>query len=436
MYDILLGRTEADRQKYGETGNVLVGRHYVKMGTAISLSNSVFLDVLRSHVVFICGKRGSGKSYTLGVVAEGMAELPANLRNNLAFLFIDTMGIYWTMKFPNRRERESLSQWGLAPKGFPVRLLVPGGVEAKMRAQGVPADGAFVVNPADLRPSEWLLAFDLKETDMLGVLISKVIFDMLEAGQYYGIAEIVAAVDRDLDFSLEVRRAARARFLQAAQWGIFAKEGTALQDLVAPGQTTVLDLSNFATTDAGWNVKALVIGLVANKLFASRITARRAEEVAELAATLRYARAEERKQEPLVWVAIDEAHEFLPAQGRTAATDPLVTLLREGRQPGISLLLASQQPGKIHTDVLTQADIVIAHRLTAKVDTDALQSLVQSYMRTGLDVALNELPREKGAAVILDDTNEKVYPVRIRPRLSWHGGESPVAAPEEKRPFE
>jgi len=205
---------------------------------------------------------------------------------------------------------------------------------------------------------------------------------------------------------------------------------------VAAGQATVLDLSTFASADAGWNVKSLVIGLVATKLFSSRVMARRAEEVQELAATLRYAPRESVKKEPLVWIAVDEAHEFLPSAGKTAATDPLVTLLREGRQPGISLLLASQQPGKIHTDVLTQSDVVIAHRLTAKIDTDALAALVQSYMRAGLDVVLNDLPREKGAAVVMDDTNEKVYPVRIRPRFSWHGGESPIAAPEQKKAFE
>ena len=33
------------------------------------------MDVSRSHVVFVCGKRGSGKSYTMGTIAEGIANL-------------------------------------------------------------------------------------------------------------------------------------------------------------------------------------------------------------------------------------------------------------------------------------------------------------------------------------------------------------------------
>ena len=110
----------------------------------------------------------------------------------------------------------------------------------------------------------------------------------------------------------------------------------------------------------------------------------------------------------------------------------MITILREGRQPGISLILASQQPGKIHTDVMTQSDTVIAHRITAKLDVDALGMLMQSYMREGLNKYLNELPDEKGAAIIFDDTNERIYPIRVRPRLTWHGGGAPIAIREKK----
>ena len=133
---------------------------------------------------------------------------------------------------------------------------------------------------------------------------------------------------------------------------------------------------------------------------------------------------------------VHNCHEFLPNKGKTPATLPLVTVLREGRQPGISLVLASQQPGKIHTDVFTQADIVIAHRITANIDVSALGSIMQSYMREGLDKQLNLLPSEEGAAIVFDDINEKLYPIRVRPRCTWHGGSAPTALPKLKKIFE
>ncbi len=71
---------------------------------------------------------------------------------------------------------------------------------------------------------------------------------------------------------------------------------------------------------------------------------------------------------PLIWIAIDEAHEALPNDSITPATEPLIQIIREGRQPGITLVLATQQPGKMHTDVITQSDIVISHRVTAERD--------------------------------------------------------------------
>ena len=85
---------------------------------------------------------------------------------------------------------------------------------------------------------------------------------------------------------------------------------------------------------------------------------------------------------------------------------------------------------------MTQSDTVIAHRLTAKIDVEALGTLMQSYMRKGLDAELNVLPGVKGAAVIFDDLNEKIYPMQVRPRFTWHWGEAPRALREIKDRFE
>ena len=98
MYDIIIGRNQEDVKKWGTSGTIFMGKHYVKMGQTTSLSNKIHMDVARSHVVFVCGKRGSGKSYTLGVIAESIIDLPEEIRNNISIIMLDTMGIYWTMK--------------------------------------------------------------------------------------------------------------------------------------------------------------------------------------------------------------------------------------------------------------------------------------------------------------------------------------------------
>ena len=137
--------------------------------------------------------------------------------------------------------------------------------------------------------------------------------------------------------------------------------------------------------------------------------------------------AEHESNIPLLQLIIDEAHEFLPREGKTIASYPLIQILREGRQPGISTIFATQQPGKIHTDVMTQSDIVISHRVTSKFDIEALNEIMQSYATSDIQQYIENLPREQGVGIILDDTNEKIYPMRIRPRFSWHGGADPTA---------
>jgi len=134
-----------------------------------------------------------------------------------------------------------------------------------------------------------------------------------------------------------------------------------------------------------------------------------------------------KKSEPLVWIFIDEAQEFLPRDSATPATSALQQVLREGRQPGISLVLATQQPGQINKDVITQSDIVISHRVTAKPDVEALNEIMQTYLLENIKQQMDNLPSLKGSAIILDDNSERLYPMRIRPRFTWHGGEAPTA---------
>jgi len=437
MYDILIGRGEADKEKYGIQGAIFLGKHYVKMGQTVSLSNKVYLDVSKSHVVFVVGKRGSGKSYSLGVIAEGIYDLPDEIRKNLAVVMLDTMGIYWTMKYPNNKEKELLDSWELESKGINVQIFTPIGFYDEYKERGIPTDFPFSIKTSEINAEEWCMIFNVLVTEPIGILIERVVNNLKEEKSDYGIDDIVKAIADDDRSEKTIKDAVQNRFLVAEKWGLFSKEGTLIGDLVIPGQISVLDVSAYATTAGAENLRALVIGLVAQKLFVQRMMARKAEEEAAISEEIHFFEEEkEAEKEPVVWLIIDEAHEFLPNKGKTPATLPLITVLREGRQPGISLVLASQQPGRIHTDVITQADVVIAHRITANIDVQALGGLMQSYMREGLDKQLNLLPTEEGAAIIFDDVNEKLYQIRVRPRFSWHGGSAPTALPKEKKVFE
>ena len=124
-YNIIIGRDDADREKFGDKGSIFIGKQWVKMGQTSSLSNNIFLDVNRPHVILVDGRRGSGKSYSLSVIAEEMTMLPKEISNNLSCLMFDTMGVFWTMKYPNERDENLLKKWNLKPQGVNVNIFVP-----------------------------------------------------------------------------------------------------------------------------------------------------------------------------------------------------------------------------------------------------------------------------------------------------------------------
>ena len=386
------------------------------------------MDVARSHVILIAGKRGSGKSYSIGVLAEELTSLPAEASKNIAPLIFDTMGIFWTMKYKNEKDKLLLEKWDLEPKNLPVKVFVPFGKLSEYEKKQIPFDETFALKPSELEAEEWITLFNLKMTSLPGVLIERIITKMKSNSNDYTIKEIEKSIEHDHTSSRDTKEIVSALFSAADSWGIFSQEleGTDVSDLINAGTTTILDVSVYSSIGA-FNVRALVISLLSRKIFKNRMDARKEEEIEALRHGSDYMSYKQDRKEPLVWLFIDEAHEFLPKTGKTPATDALVQILREGRQPGISIVLATQQPGQIHKDVMTQSDIVISHRVTAKPDIEALNEIMQTYLLKSIKQEIDNLPSLKGSAIILDDNSERIYPIRIRPKFTWHGGEAPSA---------
>ena len=433
-YDIIIGRDDADKKRFGKKGLIYFGKGYVKMGQYTSLSNPIYLDVSRSHVILVAGKRGSGKSYSLGVIAEELSQLPEEERKNIAPLIFDTMGIFWTMKYENEKEKFLLTDWKLKPKKLPVKVFVPYGKYGEYIEKGIPVDNVFSIKASELVAEDWSLIFNLDIINPISILIERVLSKLKEIGKY-NIKNIIDGVKYDDNSESNAKNAAVGLFEGADTWGVFSqdkKDETSINDLLNPGITTIIDLSVYNSVGA-FNVRALVIGLLCRKLFNERTSARKSEEVEAIRHGIDYLSYQGKRETPLIWLFVDEVHEFLPREGKTSATDSLVQILREGRQPGISLVLATQQPGQIHKDVMTQSDVVISHRLTAQPDLMALNEIMQSYLYQSIKKHIDDLPNLKGSAIILDDNSERIYPMRVRPKFTWHGGEAPTSVKAEKR---
>ncbi len=424
LREIIIGRDQDDREKYGKKGSIYFGKHLVGEGKDSNLTNPVYLDVARPHVSLICGKRGQGKSYTGAVIAEEFFRLPDEIRQNLSMLLIDTMGIWWSLKNPNEQQIGLLKKWGLDPRKFDASVYVPKGFKEEYEKKDVPFDDSFSIRASELSAEDWSLAFGISLVDPLGVLLERVI-RRLEESENYGIEEIIETIQRDERASEDVKQGLENRFLSAEEWGIFSKEGLSIEEILSPGKVSVLDVSYFGHMSSGWSVRGLLVGLLSRRIYRKRVEARRKEEISTI-------RGRKKIDIPMTWVVIDEAHQFLPDEGKTPASDPLKTLVKEGRQPGISVVFITQRPGRIHPDAISQSDLIISHRLTARPDFEALRNIMQTYMTFDIKKYINNLPRKKGSAIVLDDNSERIYSIKVRPRMSWHAGGTPSAFEDEE----
>jgi len=53
-------------------------------------------------------------------------------------------------------------------------------------------------------------------------------------------------------------------------------------------------------------------------------------------------------------VAIEEAHVFMPAGGSTECSETIARIAREGRKFGVSLIVVSQRPSRLNSDITSQ----------------------------------------------------------------------------------
>lgn len=175
------------------------------LGTYRALDGSrgaeLFLDLDGPHAVLVVGKRGYGKSYTLGVVAEALARAKP-----VAPVIVDPMGVFDSMSEP--------------ADGDPV----PATVVAEPR-----------VAPRTLDPRSWCALLSLSPESGAGSLI-------WQAAQNGATLEEMREAVRTTDAPATDKRAATNHLDLAESWDVFDPEGLTAASL-ATGEVSVIDVS-------------------------------------------------------------------------------------------------------------------------------------------------------------------------------------------------
>lgn len=119
-------------------------------------------------------------------------------------------------------------------------------------------------------------------------------------------------------------------------------------------------------------------------------------------------------------VILEEAHEFIPQGARTPIKELFTRLALRGRKRGIGMVIISQRSAKVDKSTLTQAGIVILHRVVHPIDVKIYQEILPLPARL-VEERVGAL--QKGDALVLVD--HKVTTARIRLRHTYHAGATP-----------
>ncbi|MHA1248525.1 MAG: ATP-binding protein [Candidatus Helarchaeota archaeon] len=421
---IIIGRLEKDIEKFGNALSGFFG--FSEDPDYEIIDKKFYLDLINPHRILICGKTGMGKSYTMGVFIEELSNLPKQYRERLSVVIIDPLGVFNTMIRPSKDKNLNLflKKLGLMPKGFDLKIFVPKNYSKFYSEEKMNESSNYITfKPGELNITDWCLTLGIERTEPMGILLERHIDKLQQKfSEDFEIDDLIESIVNDMRAHSNTKEALENRLIGAKKWQIFESTETSILELIKGGQISLIDLELIESGgDSAWGVRSLVVALIMRKIFEKRLYANRfeqkfLEEDKDIDLT------EIPYQFPLVWLFIDEAHNFLPRGRNTACSALIKKWIKEGRKPGLSIVMATQRPGALHPDGISQCDIVISHRITMSEDIDALKRINSTYMKSTISAYLHELDKNPGSAIVIDDQQEKIHTCKIRPRQSYHGG--------------
>jgi len=320
----------------------------IVLGTLDSTADTIEVGTLRdvptlparlrskgfSRHTFMCGQSGSGKTYTTGVLFERLIA-----GSTLPMLILDPNSDHvhlGTLADPDDPSPEAQRYRAVADQVVTVR------------ARGYEATHPLSADFSDLDPdvqATLLRLHPIADLDDFAAL-ARITASLPTP---YSIEDVARAASQDQQ---TVSLANRIVNLRLDRWGLWRRKGedTVTSIDAANQRCIIIDTGSLTTPEERTALALAVLG----RRWRGR-----------------------RNRRPTL-LAIDEAHNVLPASTNDpllqAATEFGTLIAGEGRKFGLHLFLASQRPSKVHPNVLSQCDNLILMRMNGVDDIDDLQA--------------------------------------------------------------
>jgi hypothetical protein len=439
------------------------GTSWVLIGTLAESGalRKLKLDISAEHVVAMLGKRGTGKSYTLGVLLEGLAVSQAasaigSAAGSRATLVYDMLDIFWSSALPLaaggpaelERQFARLGRNPIAAPRLSIDVWVPAGFEQP--DVDLPATQHFRLNASEMSAEDWCVLFDFDLFgEPRGMLVDELVRKSATTGwtdpsgtvhqpnASYSLKDLLECLAGDAAIATSYTdatiRAVVQRLSAAALNPLFQGTPTPLPQLLQPGRAAVMMLGR-----APESTKQLIAAFITRQIIRERQLASFAQKRLDLAANLPLSEraaleGQVRNSIPRTWLLIDEAQVLVPAGARTVCAEALIKYAKEGRNFGLSMAITTQQPSAVSERLMSQVETLFIHQLTARADLDVAVRNVKSPEpdditingdRASMIDAIRSL--EQGVAMFSCANGGSIMPrctvVRVRPRVTAHGG--------------
>ena len=394
-HDILLGVTGQSPQ-YGVLGKV-VGR-------------TVALDLNQTHTISLFGVQGGGKSYTLGTIIEmaslalpGINELPSPLAT-VVFHYSQTQDYkpeFTSMNRPNSDTAaiESLAaEYHARPAAMKdMVLLVP---EAKLEARRAEYPDMEIVPlkfaSCELQAGHWRFLMGAIGNQATYIRkLNQIMRSMRDELTLEGLRDAVAAAN--LPDNLKELASMRLDLAEN-----YIDDAARLSQVIRPGRLVIVDLRDeFIEKDEALGLFVVLLQLFADATF-------NGQQFNKL-------------------VVFDEAHKYIDSPDLVAG---LVSVVREMRHKGTSILVASQDPPSVPVSLIELSTQIILHRF----NSPAWLKHIQKANAALLNLTAEQLARlQPGEAFVwsskaTDPTfSREAVKIRCRLRATQHGGDTKTA---------
>jgi len=431
------------------------------------MRKNVWLDCEGAHAVYVMGKRRSGKTYTLGVIVEGLASNNWIKQGDKkqAIVLLDTMNVFITMPHnteeiygKENKQVKEIERWGLKSEDFNIILFYPKGTQP-------PPEGNIMeiaIKPSDLTADDWASLFEVDTySDPIGQFISEMYEKVAIEGYFdnngasilpcsgYSIDDLLRCISNCPEMSRyesKTIEAVRRRLNAVKRLPVFSTTGTDIKEVFVPGQVSVLLLR-----DINQNLRSLLVGILVKKIMQLRSISERYEKLASVQISHYHSIKEkdERKANdaykkytqyvneinkglPRGWIVIDEAHNYMPAKGIVPSSEPLKKYVNEGRNLGLSIVVATQNPSALDPAIRRNADVLIIHSISMRDDIATAEGMVNTWVPDSFTFGREKITSRVfeqlvrslplGYAIVSNDRMNRIFITKIRPRLTVHGG--------------